>query len=142
MIRRPTVLCVDDDVNCLVCLTALLEHEGYRVRIAESGVQALEEFAAHKVDAVILDYQMPLMNGDEVAARMKRTKSFVPIILLSGCDNFSDSDFPLVDRVVRKGEGPTELMTTLHSLLLTSASPIARWLRREEARNDTTKGAF
>jgi hypothetical protein len=83
-----------------------------------------------------------LMNGDEVAARMKRTKSFVPIILLSGCDNFSDSDFLFVDRVVRKGEGPTELMTTLHSLLLTSSSPIARWLRREEARNDTTKGAF
>jgi CheY-like chemotaxis protein len=87
--RKPTILCIDDEWNQLTGYKALLENTGYRVLAATSGGEGLEMFYAHSVDAVVLDYRMPGMDGDLVAKRMKGINSNVPILLLSGCQGLS-----------------------------------------------------
>jgi CheY-like chemotaxis protein len=81
---RPLILCVDDDEGILDLLRMALEDKGYRVLTANNGPTALEAFAACPVDAVVLDYEMPGMNGGEVAREMMRIKPKVPKLLFSG----------------------------------------------------------
>src|SRR5260370_2120884 len=80
---KPTILCIDDHRNGLIGRKMLLEQNGYEVLEATGGDEGLKLFRSHSVDAVVLDYQMPGMNGDVVAVKMKRAKAHVPIILLS-----------------------------------------------------------
>jgi len=61
----------------------------YNVLITTSGRQGLALFTSLPVDVVILDYEMPEMNGDVIAAKMKESKPEVPIMLLSAHDHFS-----------------------------------------------------
>jgi CheY-like chemotaxis protein len=81
---RPLILCVDDDEGILDMIRRALEFKGYRVLTANGGLAALEAFAACPIDAVVLDYEMPGMNGAEVAREMMRTKPTVPKLLFSG----------------------------------------------------------
>ena len=81
--RKATILCIDDHWNGLIGRKMLLEQSGYKVLEASGGDEGIKLFRSHNVDAVIVDYQMPGMNGDVVAARMKRLNSHVPILLLS-----------------------------------------------------------
>jgi CheY-like chemotaxis protein len=81
---KPLILCVDDDEGILDLTRTALERKGYRVLTATSGAAALEAFAACPIDAVILDYEMPGMNGAEVAREMVRIKPHVPKLLFSG----------------------------------------------------------
>src|ERR1700721_4881022 len=80
---KATILCIDDHWNGLIGRKMLLENNGYEVLEATGGDEGLKLFLSHSVDAVVLDYQMPGMNGDVVAAKMKRINSHVPIMLLS-----------------------------------------------------------
>ena len=80
---KATILCIDDHWNILIGHKMLLEESGYEVLEATSGDEGLKLFRSHPVDAVVLDYRMPGMNGDVAAAQMKRIKSHVPIMLLS-----------------------------------------------------------
>ncbi len=75
-------LCIDDQWNGLLGRKLLLEENGYKVLETTSRDEGLKLFLSHSVDAVVADYQMPGMNGDVVAAKMKRVKSHVPIMLL------------------------------------------------------------
>jgi DNA-binding NtrC family response regulator len=85
---KPLILCVDDDEGILGLLRMALEKKGYRVLTANGGSTALEAFAASAVDAVVLDYEMPGMNGGEVAQEMMRIKPKVPKLLFSGNTSF------------------------------------------------------
>ena len=85
---RPLVLCVDDDEEILGLLRMVLEQKGYRVLTANGGSTALEAFVASAVDAVVLDYEMPGMNGGEVAQEMMRLNPKVPKLLFSGNTSF------------------------------------------------------
>jgi response regulator RpfG family c-di-GMP phosphodiesterase len=69
---KATILCIDDHWNALIGRKMLLENNGYEVLEASGGDEGLKLFLSHRVDAVVLDYQMPGMNGDVVAAKMKR----------------------------------------------------------------------
>jgi CheY-like chemotaxis protein len=61
------ILCIDDEPVGLRVRKMLLESQGYKVLTATSGREGLQLFATHPVDAVVLDYTMPEMNGDQVA---------------------------------------------------------------------------
>lgn len=126
--RKTTILCVDDERNQLLGRKVLLEESGYRVLTATSGRDGLELFCSHPVDAVILDYQMPGMNGDLVAAQMKRLKSHVPLLLVSGYERVPASALKFVDAFVSKGQSPAKLLTTVHDLLSVRFPFFSRWL--------------
>ena len=125
--RKPVVLCIDDEYNQLIGYKMLLEQTGYRVLAATSASEGLEMFYSHPVDAVILDYRMPGMEGDIVAARMKIINAQVPIMLLSGCQGISKSRLKCIDASVSKGQSPALLLSTLHALL-NGPSFFSRWM--------------
>ena len=106
---QKTLLCIDDYQSSLNLCKIVLEDFGYKVSTASSAREGLEIFASHVSDAVILDYQMPEMNGELVAAEMRRTKPRVPILMLSGWVSLPDSALLLVDEFVAKGD-PVEFM--------------------------------
>jgi CheY-like chemotaxis protein len=70
--RRPTtVLVVDDHPLMLATIRTTLEREGYRVLVASNGAAALDVCRADVVDLVVLDHEMPGMNGLQVAERLR-----------------------------------------------------------------------
>lgn len=111
------VLCVDDELIGLKVRKILLERAGYRVLIAHDGLTGLEVFSQEPVEAVILDYSMPGMNGGEVAAKMRQTKPEIPILLLSAYIGLPPEVLSTVDMYMTKGEGPPVLLKKLDSLL-------------------------
>ncbi len=133
--QRPTILCIDDELIGLSGLQEILELEGYDVLLAASGRQGLELFASHPVDGVILDYEMPGMNGDAVAARMKQMKSHVPILLLSGHDSLSEAELQSVDGFLCKGQPTTRLFAMLDHLLRVHPPFFHEWLDNWKMRN-------
>ncbi|PYV99660.1 MAG: response regulator, partial [Acidobacteria bacterium] len=94
---QKTLLCVDDNQSCLNICKTILQDFGYAVLTASSSRKGLEVFASNAIDAVILDYQMPDMDGALVAAEMRKTNPPVPILMLSGCASLPESALQLVD---------------------------------------------
>jgi CheY-like chemotaxis protein len=101
---KPLILCADDALSMLEGRRMLLEQKGFRVLTAADGNEALQAFISHPVDLVLLDYHMPQMNGDVVAAHMKACKPDVPIALLSADDWVAPSALKSVDAFVSKSE--------------------------------------
>ncbi len=112
-----TVLCVDDEIVGLNVRRILLEHEGYRVLTASNGIEGLDIFQQNSIDAVVLDYSMPGLNGGQVAAAMRQCNPGVPILLLSAYVSLPDEVLSHVDRYLTKGDGAVSLLETLRLLL-------------------------
>ena len=64
---RPTVLVVDDDDSIRQVVVAALQDEGFAVLEARHGAAALDRISHHRVDLILLDMRMPVMNGWEFA---------------------------------------------------------------------------
>lgn len=111
------VLCVDDELIGLKVRKILLERAGYRVLTAPDGSSGLELFSNEPIEAVVLDYSMPGMNGGEVATKMRQTKPHIPILLLSAYIGLPSDVIAMVDTYMTKGEGPPVLLQKLGSLL-------------------------
>jgi CheY-like chemotaxis protein len=134
---KATILCIDDHWNGLISRKILLESNGYEVLEANGGDEGLKLFLAHAVDAVVLDYQMPGMNGDVVAARMKRVKSHVPIMLLSALGPLPENKLEAVDTFLSKSQPPKILLSTLQDLLNGQPKPFfRRWIETWRSRNE------
>lgn len=95
----------------------VLERAGYRVLTALDGPSGLAVFQKEDIDAVVLDYAMPEMNGSEVATVMRQDKPEVPILLHSAYVTLPDEVLKLVDVYVTKGDGPEALLEKLRELL-------------------------
>lgn len=79
-----SILLVDDEDYMLALLKEIVQMLGYRPVTAASGSQALERLAAHSVDLVITDMNMPGMSGLELLSRVRQAKPQVPVVLISG----------------------------------------------------------
>lgn len=79
------ILVVDDTPANLALLLKLLRGEGYRVFVVESGERALAQVAFINPDLILLDVQMPGLNGFETCAQLKRnvTTAVIPVIFLT-----------------------------------------------------------
>lgn len=75
------ILLVDDEEGIQLLYREVFQDEGYEVISACTGEEAMEKFQAEPPDLVILDIQMPGMNGIEVLRQMKMANPRLPIIL-------------------------------------------------------------
>jgi DNA-binding response OmpR family regulator len=114
---RGIILCVDDEPNLLSLRRRVLEKAGYLVLTTNNGSDGLKVFSTGIVDAVLLDYTMPTMNGATVAAQMRQIKRDVPLVLLSGCATIPEEDFPLFYRFIPKASPPNVLLSTIEEIL-------------------------
>lgn len=138
--RKATILCIDDHWNGLIGRKMLLEKSGYEVLEASGSEEGLQLFASHPVDAVVVDYQMPGMDGSVVATRMKRMKAHVPIMLLSAFGPLPPNKLQSVDKFVSKSQPPSMLLAALHGLLAGRDKPFFhRWLHQWKMRSHAGK---
>jgi CheY-like chemotaxis protein len=117
MSKIPVVLCIDDEASGLQLRQALLERAGYRVYTAPDGRSGLTLLKKHHFDAVVLDYVMPEMNGEQVAEAIHHDRPSLPILLLSSCMSIPERVLDMVDANVTKYDGPKALLQSLARLL-------------------------
>jgi CheY-like chemotaxis protein len=133
---KATILCVHDRWNGIVDRRILLEENGYKVLEATDCSEGLRLFLAHRVAAVILDYEMARMHGHLVAAEMKLLKWHVPILLLSALGPLPNSKLKSVDALLSKSQPPEILLSTLQDLLDGWQKPFFyRWFDQWKGRN-------
>jgi two-component system response regulator RegX3 len=82
MTEQPTVLIVEDEESFVEALVVGLKREGFRVKVARDGLEALEVFDASRPDLVLLDVMLPRMSGVDVCREI-RNKSRVPIVMVT-----------------------------------------------------------
>ena len=79
--EKKRILLVDDEESIQLLYREEFEDEGYAVESAYNGTEALAKFQANPPDLVVLDINMPGMNGIEVLRKMKEINPDLPIIL-------------------------------------------------------------
>jgi CheY-like chemotaxis protein len=109
------ILCVADDQAILNYEQALLERSGYAVITAMSAEQALRLVTMCECDAVLLDCEMPVVSGYEVAFQIKNISPDLIIILLSGSEVPTHA-LVLVDAVVHKLDASRQLLPLIAEL--------------------------
>lgn len=84
-VRTPLVLIVDDSLTVRKVTSRLLKKEGYRHFEAENGMQALERLQDERPDVILMDIEMPVMNGYEATQAIRATAetSDIPIIMIT-----------------------------------------------------------
>lgn len=116
METRPRILIVDDDPKLLMSLHALLRGRGFDAEWAESGALALQRLAREPFDVLLLDLQMPVMDGLEVLRRLRSLAVDCKVIVVSGQAQFISVRTALKSGAydfVRKPYLPDELVTTI-----------------------------
>lgn len=78
------ILVVDDNPGTRNMLTLALENEGYGVETAADGLEALADIDRESPTAVLLDMQMPRLDGADVARRLHERGPYVPIVIMTG----------------------------------------------------------
>ena len=82
------ILVVDDDPTARLLMRAALRKSGFEVLLAASGHDALAQFRSHGCDLVLLDVDMPDMNGYEVCAAVRASAGeLLPIVMVTGMDD-------------------------------------------------------
>jgi putative two-component system response regulator len=91
-IKIPDILIVDDEPANLQVLTGILKQKGYKVRPASSGLQALQGAEIEQPDLILLDINMPDMNGYEVCKKLKENNYLkeIPVIFISALNETID----------------------------------------------------
>lgn len=85
---KPNILLVEDNENNRYLARFLLEREGFAVMVTVNGNEAIDVARRHKPDLVIMDIQMPEMDGYETAQRFKRDPALADIPLI-GVSSFA-----------------------------------------------------
>jgi CheY-like chemotaxis protein len=80
----PCVLVVDDDRGIREYVSLALRDSGYDVVLAADGREALERLAVRLPALVLLDLQMPVMNGWAVLQQVRTAQPYLPVVILSG----------------------------------------------------------
>ena len=83
------ILIADDESEPRDSVVEMLEDEGYAVRVAKDGGEALALYAAQRPDLLLLDVKMPVKTGWDVCREVRRTDKSLPIILLT---SFGEED--------------------------------------------------
>jgi len=81
--ERFTLLCVDDDPTVVAIIKRIFEKEGYDIHTASSGRQALEIMGRVHIDAALVDYMMPEMDGLELISTMREAHPGTMVIMVT-----------------------------------------------------------
>ena len=138
------ILIVEDDSNSRLLLKTYIHSEGYEVRMARSGEEALKIVAERQPSVIILDIILPGMNGYEVCRRLKHSirTSFIPIIMataLRGNQERVQGIEAGADDFISKPFNRVELLTRIKSLLRIKALNDALEQKIEELEKTKSK---
>lgn len=126
MEKRQRIVVIDDNANDLQVTRRFLERRGYDAVPALSGEEGLALARQQLPDAIIVDYRMPVMDGFEVARRIKADPELqtIPVLMLTGADSADNVVEGLnagADDFVTKGSDIEVLVARLRALLRVKA---------------------
>src|ERR1700685_529766 len=108
MATNSTLLCIHRDPAQL----GLLRENGYELVTATNGHDGLRLFMSRPVDAIVLEYQLGLLDGAVIAAEIKQVKPQVPIVMVAEDVELPEDALQSVDALVAKSDGPQFLLAT------------------------------
>lgn len=129
--NQQRILIVDDVPELLLLLRKLVERMGFRVEVAASAAEALLVMRETRIDLLLTDWAMPLMNGGELIAVLKQDKALcnIPSIILTGHDTERERNEAQAigcDRFIIKPVKRDELQRIILELLPTPATVVAK----------------
>jgi len=121
-VSKPRILLVDDDPDILDVLEITLAEENYEILKAKDGEEAIRIIQSKPLDLVLLDYNMPKMNGQQVCRKVKQDLLLrhIPIIMVTGKGEVSDKVGGInagADDYIVKPFEPKELLARIHMIL-------------------------
>jgi two-component system response regulator MprA len=129
------VLVVDDDAAVLGAIDRALRLEGYSVTCASTGSEALESLALSPPDAIVLDLQLPDIDGLEVCRRLRAADNDTPVLMLTARDAIDDRVLGLdagADDYLVKPFALAELVARLRALLRRRSDGAGKTLRFQD----------
>jgi adenylate cyclase len=147
--RQSRILVVDDVPQNVRLLEAVLTAHGYSVTSASSGPEALEKVSAELPDLLLLDIQMPEMDGYEVCRRLRANPAteFLPVVMITssdtevrvnaleaGADDFVTKPFDQQELLIRVRS--LVRLKQYHDTIESQTAELAEWNRTLEARVD------
>lgn len=117
------MLIVDDKEVQRTLVQMYLNRLGVNSLQANNGANAVELFQSHQVDLVLMDVQMPVMNGFDASEKIKQSSPTTPIIALSG-----ESGEKELEMIAKLMDGRLEKPTTLNAL----RDVLVRWLHLDK----------
>jgi DNA-binding response OmpR family regulator len=96
----PDILLIEDSPSQALQLQLILQLAGYRVTVATDGVAGWREACAHPPRLILLDVELPVLDGFQVLARLKRGRATasIPVVMLTNRDHVSS-----VERAIALG---------------------------------------
>lgn len=127
LMKPLTLLCVDDDSAIRELYGLMFRTQGYEVVLASDPRQALDVLRSRRktIDAVISDYEMPEMNGAQLASVVKRIRPELPFIMISGSPRDLGEMTCFVDATIQKGCPVRELIERVEVALSPHPSRLA-----------------
>lgn len=156
---EPGILIIDDDVPLGKFLSRELQHRKFRVEVRNEGREAWAELQIGKYDLVILDLNLPGMDGMEILKQVRASRPQLPVLVLTarnrtddlvlgldqGADDFLVKPFSLkellarIRRLLRRQSMPAESAAAVGDLVMNREG---HWVQRGDRRIDLTPREF
>ena len=126
--RAPRVLVVEDEADVAEMIRYNLGKEGYEVRLAGNGTEALRQVKDARPDVVLLDIMVPHLNGWEICRRLKQDRDTAPIAVIMVTGRAEEGDKVLgfemgADDYVTKPFSPRELLARVRAVCRRARTP-------------------
>ncbi len=123
MPRNRKILVVDDSATVRKLISSKLEKSGHEVQCAIDGIEALEKINEVVPDLILLDINMPRMDGYQVCKLIRNNEATkdVPVVMISGKDGFFDKvrgRMAGTTGYITKPFGPETLMKTVETYIV------------------------
>jgi len=127
-VTRHSILCVDDQRDLLEMLESFLSAFGFSVATAATAFETLTWLETRYFDAVVLDFRMPDVRGDELIREIRTRHPRLPVVLYTADVGELPRDAAgLVSKVIAKEGAPQNLVESLRRLLNPPAPEHSRW---------------
>lgn len=114
------ILIVDDAPDFCESLAWLLNDEGYKCRVAGNGQHAIDLLEQEKANLILLDWEMPIMNGAGFLKRrgLRADLLRIPVLVLSAASNIEENAANLKASFLQKPLDYVRLLSTMKTLLV------------------------
>jgi len=83
-LRLAKILIIDDEPDFTWSISKLLQAEGYRTLVANDGIAGLELVTKERPDLILLDFRLPIMDGEQILEKIREKNKTVPVIMVTG----------------------------------------------------------
>jgi len=117
MSKPQTILLIEDNALLAMVSSEVLRAHGFSVHVANGGVQAFHVLGVLTPDIILIDYDMPDMNGAQVVKQVRGRGYTGPVIMWSGQPDLPP-DAMMVTVFVCKGAGPAALLNVINDSII------------------------